>query len=407
MTVAGFFAIVVIALNLLALPFLVMLLLTTVAAVLAPRRTRTPDAPASRFLIVVPAHDEAVGIAQTVQSCRAQDYPADLFDVLVIADNCTDDTADIAGREGAEVVVRRDPDKKTKGYALEYLMERLKDSGRFDRLDAIVIIDADTITSPDLLRKFDALVRDGRDWVQCYYTVANPDASWRTRLMTYAFGLINGVGPLGLYRLGLSSPLNGNGMCFTTRGLRRVPWKSYGLVEDYEFSWVVRMAGERIAFVPDASVKATMLEAGGPAAASQRSRWEFGRKEVKKRLFGPVLRCPTMSPFERSASAVELKTPPMMKLLGLLAFLAALNLAAVFIHPHPLTSPLPLVLLASSLLMFVAVGGYALSPFWAFGLPARYLLTLAYVPVYAFWKVSVRLGGKPTQWVRTARSSGP
>ncbi|WP_168189324.1 glycosyltransferase family 2 protein [Paludisphaera borealis] len=399
-------AILVVGLNLIALPFLAMLLLTALAAVFSPRRTVTPEVPTSKFLIVIPAHDEAVGIAQTVQSCRAQEYPADQFQVLVIADNCTDDTAGIAAREGAEVVVRHDPVKKTKGYALEYLIERLQESGRFDRLDAIVIVDADTITSPDLLRKFDALVREGHDWIQCYYTVANPDASWRTRLMTFAFSLVNGVGPLGLYRLGLSSPLNGNGMCFTTRGLRRVPWKSYGLVEDYEFSWVVRTAGERIAFLPDATVKATMLEGGGEAAANQRRRWEFGRKEVKKRLFGPVLRCNRMNLFERFASAVELKTPPMMKLLGLFVILAILNLAVVFLHPEPFSSPVPLALLGSSLLMIVAVGGYALSPFLVFGLPASYLLTLAYVPVYALWKISVRLGGKPTQWVRTARSTG-
>ena len=362
--------------------------------------------PTSKFLIVIPAHDEAVGIAQTVQSCRGQEYPDDHFEVLVIADNCTDDTAEIAGREGAEVVVRHDPVKKTKGYALEYLIEKLQESGRFDRLDAIVIVDADTITAPDLLRKFDALIAEGHDWIQCYYTVANPDATWRTRLMTFAFSLVNGVGPLGLYRLGLSSPLNGNGMCFTTKGLRRVPWKSYGLVEDYEFSWVVRMAGERIAFLPDATVKATMLEGGGQAAANQRRRWEFGRTEVKRRLFSPVLRCPKMNLFERFASAVELKTPPMMKLLPMLVILAALNLGIIYLHPLPLSSPLPLALLGSSLLMIVAVGGYAISPFLVFDLPPCYLLTLAYIPVYACWKISVRLGGKPTQWVRTARSTG-
>ena len=405
MTAAGFFSLVVVGLNLLALPFLAMLLLTALAAVFSSRRTTTPEAPTSRFLIVIPAHDEAVGIAQTVQSCRAQEYPAELFEVLVIADNCTDDTADIAAREGAEVVVRHDPVKKTKGYALEYLIEQLQESGRFDQLDAIVIVDADTFTSADLLRKFDAMVREDHDWIQCYYTVANPDASWRTRLMTFAFSLVNGVGPLGLYRLGLSSPLNGNGMCFTTRGLRRVPWKSYGLVEDYEFSWVVRMAGERIAFLPDATVKATMLEGGGEAAANQRRRWEFGRKEVKRRLFGPVLQCSKLSLFERFASAVELKTPPMMKLLGLFMILAALNLAVVWMHPQPLSDLLPLSLLVSSLLMIVAVLGYAISPFLVFNLPLSYLLTLAYVPVYAFWKISVRLGGKPTQWVRTARSA--
>lgn len=402
-TAFGLFTFLVIGLNILALPFVAMLLLSAIAAVFAPRRTKTPAEPESRFLIVIPAHDERVGIAGTVESCRSQDYPPERFGVLVIADNCSDDTAEIAAKAGAEVVERRHETKRTKGYALEYLIERLMESGRFDALDALVIIDADSIATPDLLRKFDAMIRDGADWIQAYYTVANADASWRTRLMTYAFSLINGVNPLGHYRLGFSSPLHGNGMCFTTRGLKRVPWKSYGLVEDYEYSWVVRMAGERIAFLPDAAVKATMLERGGEAAANQRRRWEFGRKEVKKRVFGQVVRNPRMSLAERFVSAVELKTPPMMKLLGLLLALVVLNAAVVRGFADPFAHAAAWSLLGSTALIVAAVGWYALSPFLVFGLPASYLLTLAWVPVYALWKISTRLGGKPTQWIRTAR----
>ncbi|WP_165065353.1 glycosyltransferase family 2 protein [Paludisphaera rhizosphaerae] len=405
MSLAGLFAVLVIGLNLLALPFVLMLLLSAVSAMFSSRKTKLLQTPESRFLIVIPAHDERVGIAQTVQSCRAQDYPIERFSVLVIADNCTDDTAAIAEAEGAEVVVRQTPDKRTKGYALEYLIEQLQASGRFDQLEALVVIDADTVASADLLRKFDAKIREGHDWIQCYYTVANADASWRTRLMTYAFSLVNGVAPFGLFKLGLSSPLNGNGMCFTTRGLRRVPWKAYGLVEDYEYSWIVRMAGERIAFVPDATVKATMLEQGGEAAANQRRRWEFGRKEIKKRLFWKVLRDRRMGLLERLASAVELKTPPMMKLLAGLAFLAILNIIAALAFADPLVHPAAWVLLGSCLLMIAAVGLYALSPFVVFDLPLSYLGTLAYIPIYAIWKLTIKLGEKPTQWVRTARTA--
>lgn len=403
-TAFGLFVLLVAGLNVLALPFLVMLALASLAAIFSTRRTKTPEKPEARFLIVIPAHDERVGIAKTVESCRAQDYPSELFGVLVIADNCSDDTAEIAAGAGAEVVERSHPTKRSKGYALEYLIERLQETGRFDAIDAIVIIDADSIATPDLLRKFDAMIRRGDDWIQAYYTVSNAAASWRTRLMTYAFSLINGVGPLGHHRLGFSSPLNGNGMCFTTRGLKRVPWKSYGLVEDYEFSWVVRMAGERISFLPDAAVKATMLEGGGEAAAHQRGRWEFGRKEIKRRLFGQVLRNPKMSLAERFVSAVELKTPPMMTLLGFFLILALLNAAAIYGFADPFSHVVPWLLLGTGALMIAAVGGYALSPFLVFGLPASYLATLAYIPFYALWKISVRLGGKPTRWIRTART---
>jgi 1,2-diacylglycerol 3-beta-glucosyltransferase len=396
-------AILVIGLNLLALPFLALLLVAAISAMTGSRRTALPAEPETRFLIVIPAHDEREGIARTVASCRAQDYPAGLFAVLVIADNCTDETAELAEAAGAEVLVRSTPDRRSKGYAIEHLIERLQESGRFDATDALVVIDADTFATPDLLRKFDAKIREGNDWAQCYDTVANPDASWRTRLMTYAFSLVNGVVPYGLERLGVPSPLNGNGMCLTTRGLRRVPWRAYGLVEDYEFSWIVRRAGEHVAFVPDAAVEATMLEKGGQAAATQRRRWEAGRKDVKRRLFGEVLRDPGMGLWERLIALVQLKTPPTMRLLALLALLTGLNLAALVALGDPLSGTIGRVLIAASAFSVASVAVYALSPFVAFGVPWRYLGVLAYVPAYGLWKLTIRAREKPAGWVRTAR----
>lgn len=403
MMLAVAFAILVVGLNLIALPFLLPLLVAAVSAMTGSRRTALPARPENRFLIVIPAHDEREGIARTVESCRAQDYPAELFGVLVIADNCTDETAALAEAAGAEVLVRNTPDRRSKGYALEYLIERLRETGRFDATDALVVIDADTLATPDLLLKFDAKIREGNDWVQCYDTVGNPDASWRTRLMTYAFALVNGVVPYGLGRLGVSSPLNGNGMCLTTRGLRRVPWRAYGLVEDYEFSWIVRRAGEHVAFVPDAAVLATMLEKGGEAAANQRRRWELGRKDVKRRIFGEILRDRGMPIGERLIALTQLKTPPTMKLLAMLGLLVILDALAFRLLGDPVGSWLGWILIGACATVATTVALYALSPFVAFGVPWRYLGTLAYVPVYGLWKLTIGAGGKPTRWVRTAR----
>ena len=333
------------ALNLLLLPFFLEILVTTLAAIFYSEASSTAPAPHSRFLIVIPAHDEEVGIAETVRSCRAQDYPDDFFHVLVIADNCSDRTAQIASRKGAEVIERSDPVKKTKGYAIEYLIAKLEQTGRLDSWDALVVVDADTVVSPDLLSRFSATLDRGFDWMQCLYLVGNPEASWRTKLMTYAFMLINGVTPLGLTRLGQSTTLNGNGMCFSVRGLRRIPWKSYGLVEDYEYSWVVRLAGERIAFVPGTCVKAKMLPDGGEAAANQRRRWEFGRSEIKKRMLGPVFRSRKLSWIEKVPSTIELTMPTMVTLLTEFIALSCLNLAAISLSHHPFSHPLPLALL--------------------------------------------------------------
>ena len=192
--------------NLAVLPYFVFLVVISVAAMLSRKSQRTDEEPRSRFMIVIPAHNEESGIETTVRSCLGVEYPGSLFSVVVIADNCSDRTAEIATGTGARVVERFDSDRKSKGYAIEYLIEGLKQSGEFDSMDAVVVVDADTTIDQDLLRHFDADLRAGRDWVQCYYGVANPDQNWRTRLLAYAFSLINGVLPLGQNRIGTSWP---------------------------------------------------------------------------------------------------------------------------------------------------------------------------------------------------------
>src|SRR4051794_19142285 len=144
-----------VVLNLLVLPYFLLLLVTAVAAIGSRRPQRPEGEPVSRFLIVIPAHDEESGIAATVESCRAADYPESLFRVVVIADNCSDGTVAVAAEAGADVVERLDADKKSKGHAIGYLIEKLVQAGQFDSLDALVIIDADTTIDSDLLRYFD------------------------------------------------------------------------------------------------------------------------------------------------------------------------------------------------------------------------------------------------------------
>ena len=180
------------------------------------------------------------------------------------------------------------------------------------------MIDADTIVDPGILTAFAAALGEGKDWVQCYYTVRNPDASWRTRMMTYAFSLFNGVWLLGQDRLGLAVGLKGNGMCFSTRGLGRFPWRAYGLTEDLEFSWMLRIAGERTHFLPGTRVCGTMLSRGGSAATAQRLRWEAGRKATR-----PVPRAAAAVAADRTADEAHVCDrpgfPPLVSLLlGLL-----------------------------------------------------------------------------------------
>jgi cellulose synthase/poly-beta-1,6-N-acetylglucosamine synthase-like glycosyltransferase len=357
----------------------------------------------SRFLVVIPAHDEESVIATTVRSCLSANYPASRFSVVVIADNCSDKTASVATAAGARVIERFDPLKKTKGYALEFLITSLERSGELEAFDALVVIDADTTIDPHLLRSFDFGLEQGRDWIQAYYTVANPDQSWRTRLLTYAFSLYNGVLLLGQKPLGGSAGFKGNGMCFSVPGLRRVPWKCYGLVEDVEYSWTLRVAGEKIAFQPDVSVYATMLSSGGPAAVEQRRRWEFGRAEVRRKYLGPLLRSEKLGLWEKLLSVCELTIPSLVGLALIYVFLMICDMTALLSRPTDESLIVRGILFACSLLMTLSLFVYALSPYIAMRLPWRYLLSVAFFPFYLGWKMMVSAKGRPDRWVRTAR----
>ncbi len=395
----------ILILNLAILPYFVFLVAVGLAAILSRSGPKPTQEPQSRLLIVIPAHNEESGIAATVNSCRAADYPESLFRVVVIADNCSDRTAAAAEEAGACVVERVDSVKKSKGYAIEYLIENLDRSGELDSLDALVVIDADTTIDPHLLRRFDTGLRSGQDWIQSYYTVANTDQSWRTRLMTYSFSLFNGALLRGQHALGTSASLRGNGMCFSTRGLRRRSWASHGLVEDLEFTWKLRIAGETIAFEPSARVYGVMPTSGGTAAASQRRRWEFGRQEIRWKYLLPVLRTPQLGWWDKLLAFFELSLPTMGTFLAVYAVLMVLNFLMCWPRLAAGGMTETWVFLSCNLFMTVAVGVYALSPFLAMGLPWRYFWVLVKFPVYLVWKVLISLQGRPKEWVRTSRES--
>jgi len=394
---------VLVVLNLAVLPYFLYLLATSVAAMRTRRERPSLEEPLSRFLIVIPAHNEESGITTTIRSCLAANYPRSRFGVVVIADNCSDRTAPLATALGVRVVERFDSVKKSKGFAIEFLIDALMQSGELDSLDALVLIDADTTVDRDLLLCFDRGLRSGRDWIQSYYTVANRDETWRTRLMTYGFSLFNGVTLLGQNALGTSAGLRGNGMCLSTRGLRRRPWKSHGLVEDMEYSWTLRIAGEKIAFQPEASVYGVMPGGGGQAAANQRRRWEFGRGEIRNKYLGPLLRSDQIGWWEKLIAACELTIPSMGGLAIVYLLLVALD-ASALLTSTVLGSPiLRGSLLACSLFMTASLLSYAFSPFIALRLPWRYVSSIAFFPVYVGWKLLISLSGRPKQWVRTER----
>jgi 1,2-diacylglycerol 3-beta-glucosyltransferase len=377
------------------------LLTRIVTVVLLRRRSHVLRDLKQRFVILVPAHNEEQGILGTIQSLLQLDYPQGHYEILVIADNCTDQTAVVARGAGVTVLERQDQDKKSKGYALEYALEHLKKRAHVP--DAVVVIDADTRVDTHLLQSFSGWLEAGHDWLQAYYTVANPDDSRRTQLMTYAFSLFNGIWLQGQDRLGLGCALRGNGMCFSWRGLNRCPWEAYGLAEDLEFSWHLRTKGEKVRFVADAKVYGDMIDGRPDAQAHQRLRWEHGRKALRQRFQGDI-RHISDKPERRFLLNSDLCMPPLSRYLALSLMFTLLS--ALFVSRAPEYGERAVMVLGLlNFSFFVVFTLYLTSPFWILGLPLRYARALVVAPWYMLWKWQLLLHRTPTSWVRTARKN--
>lgn len=389
-----------VALLLLAVPVLGWGLYLGALALLS-RRPAPPAAPSPasfRFDLVVPAHNEAVGIAATVKSLLALDYPAALRRVLVVADNCSDDTAAKAKEAGAVVLERHDTERRGKGYALAHAFEHSRAEAF---ADAVVVVDADTLVSPNLLHAFAARLAAGEVAVQAHYGVQNPNASWRTRLMRIALAMFHQVRGIARERLGVSAGLRGNGMCFRSSLLAEVPHDAYSLVEDLEYGLRLGRKGYRVAYAAEADVLGEMVS-GEKASRSQRHRWEHGRAQMLRLHGWPLLRDALA---QRSGLlfdlAMDVLVPPLSRVVGLggLGLLAATALLGFTGHGVAAAVAYALAL--------TGVGLYVLAGWWHSGTGLRGALDLALAPAYVAWKVLLAVQGratkKPTEWVRTTR----
>jgi cellulose synthase/poly-beta-1,6-N-acetylglucosamine synthase-like glycosyltransferase len=390
------------ALTALSLP---VVLWTTYLATLAllSRANRSPpvaSAPRTRFEIVVPSHNEEGGIAATVESLLAVDYPPGLRRVVVVADNCTDATAARASDAGAVVLERNDPSRRGKGYALAHAFERVLADGM---TDAVVAIDADTKVTKNILRAFDARLQGGARAVQAEYCVANPDASWRTRLMHVGFTLFHDVRSRARERLGVSAGLRGNGMAFAVSLLREVPHEAFSVVEDVEYGIRLGQRGYRVTYAGEARVYGEMVSSER-ASRSQRRRWEGGRSVLARRHAATLL----VEGLRRRSLllldlAMDLLVPP-LTYVALATFVGVVASAGWVRFGGG--SPWVLVPWCAALAGFAA---YVVRGIWLAGGGARTLLALLWAPVYMVWKVVLAVRSpRPSparegEWVRTAR----
>jgi glycosyltransferase involved in cell wall biosynthesis len=384
------------ALLFLGLPLVVMASYLLLATLLSARSPLPQYAEPRRFFrFVVPAHNESAGIAPTVRSLLEVDYPASLFDVVVVADNCNDDTAERARGAGAVVLERQDKERRGKGYALLLAFSNLP-----PQVDAVVVVDADTLVSPNILRAFAARRDAGAHAVQADYAVRNPNAGWRTRLIAIAFGAFHIVRSRARERLALSCGLRGNGMCFSAELLVQVPHEAFSIVEDVEYGLRLGEVGHRVFYADEAHVYGEMVTTS-TAATSQRRRWEEGRKELVRRNAWRLLRKGLV---ERNRVLFDLACDLLVPPLSRIAALSALGVAAGAGLSFALQRVTASLVVFSGCLLAVAL--YVLRGWAVSGTGLRGLLDLGLAPVYVLWKASLRLRkvSTPTSsWVRTKR----
>jgi len=350
--------------------------------------------PKLRFRILVPAHNEEAGIVETVRNLLALDYPRQLFDVQVIADNCSDGTAALAREGGAEVLERTDDARRGKGYALHYAFERLP-----GHIDAAVVIDADTLASPNLLNAFAARLERGGSALQADYSVRNPNASWRTRLMAIALGAFHVARSRTRERFGLSAGLRGNGMCFSKRVLESVPHEAYSIVEDVEYGIRLAEAGHRVHYCDEAHVYGEMVTTAS-SARSQRQRWESGRGALTRRHALRLLRKGSRGDRVLLDLGVDLVVPPLSRI----AVLACGGAVVAWVCADVWGGFQVTRLVYSGCVAAIAV--YVLRGWSLSGTGLVGLLDLAFAPVFIAWKLTLARQPKPAasaEWVRTTR----
>ena len=359
-----------------------------------PRRLAPSDR-SCRFDVIVPAHNESQVIERILASTALLDWPADRVRVLVVADNCNDDTADKARRMGAVVLERHDTVNRGKGYALKHAFARSAADGL---ADAVVVVDADSIVSPNLLEAYAARIARGDQAVQAHYGIQNPMASWRTRLLTIAKASFHIVRSRARERLGLSCGIRGNGWCVTHALLKAVPYECYSLTEDVEFGGVLGLAGRRVAYADEAHADAEMTTSAQVAGA-QRARWESGRFALMRLQLPALLRAAAGGSRVCLDLALDLLTLP----LTYVALATALLLAAA-LGAHALkVAGMGWVWLAGASAALLAL--HVARGWWLSGVGLRGALDLARVPVFVLWRLVVALKPKPRAWVRTDREA--
>lgn len=227
----------------------------------------------NKFMAIIPAHNEEAVVENLIMSLQKQDYPRDSYDIYIIADNCTDNTAKIAKKAGAIVYERFDSMHKTKGAALNwFLAQKIEEDAPYD---AFCIFDADNIVDVNFLKNMNKKLCQGETVVQGYRDIKNPTDSWVTAGYAIFYWTMNRFYHLARYNIGLSPLINGTGFMVRFDQVKPEGWNTKTLTEDIEFSLKQIIRGRKLGWARDAIVYDEQ-PVGFKQSWSQRSRWTVG-----------------------------------------------------------------------------------------------------------------------------------
>jgi cellulose synthase/poly-beta-1,6-N-acetylglucosamine synthase-like glycosyltransferase len=370
-----------------------------VAALLPDRTARRaePGRSASSVVVLIPAYDEARVLKQTLAGILPELRPGDR--VLVVADNCTDDTAAIARASGADVLERIDPVNRGKGFALDAGIAHLAPKPP----DVVVVLDADCSVVPGSIRRLaDCAAQHDRP-AQAEDLLTVPDrATPLARVSALAFLVRNHARPMGLRHLGLPCHLMGTGMAFPWSVISCAP--SYGshLAEDIEMGIELASMGFAPMYCPGARITSASPKRAS-AARGQRRRWEHGHMStLLHRAPRLILRGIACRRMHLLTMGLDLLVPPIALLVVLLVVGASATLALGAMGG----SLFPLALFAMASAFVVAA---VLAAWFKFGratFPLRYLFM---IPFYILWKIplywSFAFRGPYGTWERAERSA--
>jgi hypothetical protein len=376
------------------------LFLAGVQMLAGERRRPTGTGAAHNFAILIPAHDEEATLPGTLAACAALDYPADRFTVHVVADNCADRTAEVAAAAGAVVLERRDAERRGKGPALAWALQRVLPT----RPDAVVILDADCRLDRHALRDFDARLAAGDAVLQASYVAANPEESGISYAVAVGNLLENDLFYAPKSRWGLAVLLRGTGMVFRRDVLEAHPWQADSVTEDTEYTLSLLQAGVRVRFLPHTRVVSDFPAHAGQLRV-QRQRWAAGNFRFGR---AQALRLVIQGLFTGRPALVDLGWTLLIlsRPLVLAEALAALLMGAICAALVP--GPLSTGILATGLAVILLQGAYVGLGIVRLGVTRRRLVLLA-ASATAFVRlldITLRslFGSRQLAWLRTPRA---